>query len=110
MKQEINDENLGSKSIADIISDFFKEHERFVAEVLKKYTKEQIMMDVLIGYNCFFKYLCTYESDLDLAIEELKKDYNIDEDEVLKFFIAQFKIYCQQDDDIFYKNNPPLIA
>jgi hypothetical protein len=83
-KQEINNENLDNTH--NILAEFFKEH-----------TKEQIMMDVLIAYDCFFKYLCTYESDLDAAMEDLKEYYNIDEEEVLKFFITEFKIYCQTD-------------
>jgi hypothetical protein len=96
MKQEINNETLDN--IDNIIADVFKEHKRFVAEMLEKHTKEEIIMDVLISYDCFFKYLCTYDSDLDIAIEVLKEDYNIiDEEEVLKFFIAEFKNYINAD-------------
>ncbi len=81
-------------------------HERFVLETKRKYTKEQIMMDVLISHECFSNYTIFEDRFyLEDAFTELLQDYNISEDEVIKFFIAQLKIYWNTESEIFYENH-----
>jgi len=70
----------------------------YKAEVLKNYTKEEIIMDQLLNYECFYN-----SSDLNRAVEGAKF-FGITEKEVLTFFEAQLKIYNETSDEIFFSN------
>jgi len=97
MNKEIKNEKLENDfndNIISIVSEFFKEHERFVSETKRTCTKEQIMMLVLTDYDCFSNYTIFEDRFyLEDAFAVLLEDYNITEDEVIKFFIPQLKIY-----------------
>jgi len=74
----------------------FKNHTK---EVLTTYAKEEIIIDALLNYECFYN-----DDDLDRAIESVRH-FNITEEEVLKVFKVQLKIFNETDDeDIFFNN------
>jgi len=75
-----------------------KAYKNYRAEVVKNYTKEEIIMDSLLNHACFYD-----RSDLDRAIDYVKQ-FNITEEEVLKFFETQLKIYKETDEDVFFGN------
>lgn len=114
MNKEINNEKLENDNILSVFLKELEEHERLVLENKRKYTKEQIIMDVLIANNCFRNYTIFEDRYyLEDAFEELLEDYNISEDEVIKLFLPQLKIFWNSDwtsekPEFYEKNRLPM--
>jgi hypothetical protein len=78
------------------LEEAYKNHR---VEIIKNYTKDEIIFDALKNYECFYD-----RSSIDRAIEYVQQ-FNITEQEFLKVFKIQLKIYNETDEDIFFGNN-----